>query len=237
MPYFTLTYETSTTSPNGGPRTDRRISRRCARRTDAANWSWRARSAIRPTARCWCSAQTIDRTPEQFAQRDPYVLEGLVRRWDVRPWTVVVGNDPSEPPRLPGLPAMSKANGTRHRCRAPLQPFLHAAHRRPRRRPSQERVFAGRSTRALRAGASPSARRRASCAATSRSMPGISVGSCAGSRGAAWCARRVRIGDRRQARARRSRRKARAPSRHSTPARAIRCRRCCSRSRRASGRC
>jgi uncharacterized protein YciI len=31
---------------------------------------------------------------ERFAQRDPYVLRGLVTRWEVRAWTVVVGNDP-----------------------------------------------------------------------------------------------------------------------------------------------
>jgi len=28
-----------------------------------------------------------------FAQRDPYVRHGLVRNWEVRPWTVVVGGD------------------------------------------------------------------------------------------------------------------------------------------------
>lgn len=28
---------------------------------------------------------------ERFAQNDPYVLNGLVTRWRVRPWTVVVG--------------------------------------------------------------------------------------------------------------------------------------------------
>ena len=28
---------------------------------------------------------------EDFARRDPYVVEGLVREWRVRPWTVVVG--------------------------------------------------------------------------------------------------------------------------------------------------
>jgi len=26
-----------------------------------------------------------------FAQRDPYVNNGLVKRWEVRPWTVVIG--------------------------------------------------------------------------------------------------------------------------------------------------
>ncbi len=30
--------------------------------------------------------------PESFARHDPYVINGLVKRWDVRPWTVVVGN-------------------------------------------------------------------------------------------------------------------------------------------------
>lgn len=29
---------------------------------------------------------------ESFVQNDPYVLNGLVARWEVRPWTVVIGN-------------------------------------------------------------------------------------------------------------------------------------------------
>ena len=41
-------------------------------------------------------------TAELFANNDPYVKEGLVKSWKVRPWTVVVGQDPSETP--PGLP-------------------------------------------------------------------------------------------------------------------------------------
>ncbi len=39
---------------------------------------------------------------EKFATNDPYVQSGLVKTWKVRPWTVVVGQDPSETP--PGLP-------------------------------------------------------------------------------------------------------------------------------------
>jgi uncharacterized protein YciI len=36
--------------------------------------------------------RAADKTPaEQFAKSDPYVLNGLVAQWDVRPWTVVVG--------------------------------------------------------------------------------------------------------------------------------------------------
>jgi hypothetical protein len=33
---------------------------------------------------------------EDFARRDPYVTNGLVKKWAVRPWTVVVGQDASD---------------------------------------------------------------------------------------------------------------------------------------------
>lgn len=29
---------------------------------------------------------------EDFARKDPYVINGLVKTWVVRPWTVVIGN-------------------------------------------------------------------------------------------------------------------------------------------------
>ena len=29
---------------------------------------------------------------ETFARADPYVVNGLVKRWEVRPWSVVIGN-------------------------------------------------------------------------------------------------------------------------------------------------
>lgn len=32
------------------------------------------------------------KTAESFANSDPYVTNGLVKRWEVRPWTVVIGN-------------------------------------------------------------------------------------------------------------------------------------------------
>ena len=35
---------------------------------------------------------TVDRDPiEAFVEADPYVRNGLVRSWTIRPWTVVVG--------------------------------------------------------------------------------------------------------------------------------------------------
>ena len=35
---------------------------------------------------------------EAFALQDPYVKSGLVAKWKVRNWSVVVGNDASAPP-------------------------------------------------------------------------------------------------------------------------------------------
>lgn len=45
-------------------------------------------------------ALLVFRVPEQsvvedFARNDPYVTNGLVTRWQVRPWAVVVGNEPT----------------------------------------------------------------------------------------------------------------------------------------------
>lgn len=34
---------------------------------------------------------------EQFAAKDPYVQNGLVLRWRVRPWITVAGTDPATP--------------------------------------------------------------------------------------------------------------------------------------------
>jgi uncharacterized protein YciI len=34
---------------------------------------------------------------EDFARNDPYVIQGLVTRWEVRSWTVVIGADASGP--------------------------------------------------------------------------------------------------------------------------------------------
>jgi uncharacterized protein len=33
---------------------------------------------------------------EEFARNDPYVTQGLVTRWEVRSWTVVIGNEPPD---------------------------------------------------------------------------------------------------------------------------------------------
>jgi uncharacterized protein YciI len=36
---------------------------------------------------------------EAFAKADPYVTQGLVKSWRVRPWTTVIGKDAATPVR------------------------------------------------------------------------------------------------------------------------------------------
>src|SRR5258708_1992709 len=38
---------------------------------------------------------------ESFARKDPYVLNSLATKWEVRPWNVVVGNEPLSPASVP----------------------------------------------------------------------------------------------------------------------------------------
>jgi hypothetical protein len=42
-----------------------------------------------------------DQAVRAFAEMDPYVKAGLVRRWSVRPWTTVVGETAATPVRPP----------------------------------------------------------------------------------------------------------------------------------------
>src|SRR5580693_10300153 len=42
---------------------------------------------------------------EDFARKDPYVLNGLAKKWQVRPWNVVVGNEPSASSSTAASPA------------------------------------------------------------------------------------------------------------------------------------
>ena len=50
-----------------------------------------------PADRALLIFRAADRTVvEDFARNDPYVIHGLVTRWEVRPWSVVIGNDPSD---------------------------------------------------------------------------------------------------------------------------------------------
>jgi uncharacterized protein YciI len=47
-----------------------------------------------PADRALLVFRTQDRIiAEAFARNDPYVINGLVTRWEVQPWAVVIGND------------------------------------------------------------------------------------------------------------------------------------------------
>lgn len=102
MPYFTLTYDVVEDFVH------KRMPFRPAHLKEVREAHARGElvmaGALAEPAAALLIFRAADRsTAEQFAKNDPYVKEGLVRNWTVRPWTVVVGQDPSETP--PGLPS------------------------------------------------------------------------------------------------------------------------------------
>jgi hypothetical protein len=102
MPYFALTYEVIDDFVN--KRTPFRPSHLKEVREAHARGELILAGALGEPAGALLIFRAADRTTaETFAKADPYVKEGLVTRWTVRPWTVVVGQDPTETP--PGLPA------------------------------------------------------------------------------------------------------------------------------------
>lgn len=44
------------------------------------------------------------KTVLSFIENDPYVVSGLVKKWEVRPWNVVTGNEASPDPIVPAHP-------------------------------------------------------------------------------------------------------------------------------------
>jgi uncharacterized protein len=57
-----------------------------------------------PTDRALLVFRAADRVvAEDFARNDPYVKRGLVTRWEVRPWAVVIGNEPSDASSMGGV--------------------------------------------------------------------------------------------------------------------------------------
>jgi len=55
-------------------------------------------------ARCWFSHVNDRQIVESFVRDDPYVVSGLVRKWEVRPWNVVTGKEASPGPVVPSHP-------------------------------------------------------------------------------------------------------------------------------------
>ena len=101
MPYFILFYETADDyiekrAPFRGQHLE------LAREAHARGELLLAGALADPADRAVLVFRAPDRkTVEAFAERDPYVLNGAITRWEVRPWTVVIGNDPAEAGAIP----------------------------------------------------------------------------------------------------------------------------------------
>ena len=102
MPYFVLTYDV--VEDFGNKRTPFRPAHlKEVRESNARGELVMAGALGEPTEAMLIFRGRDKSIVEQFVTNDPYVKEGLVKSWKVRPWTVVVGQDPSETP--PGLPS------------------------------------------------------------------------------------------------------------------------------------
>jgi uncharacterized protein YciI len=96
MPYFVLFYETA----------DNYVERRApyrgqhlelARAANARGELLLAGALADPPDRAVLVFRADDKSiVEDFARHDPYVINGAVARWEIRPWAVVIGNDPSD---------------------------------------------------------------------------------------------------------------------------------------------
>lgn len=101
MPYFILFYETAANY------VEKRAPFRAqhlemAREAHARGELLLAGALAEPADRAVLMFRAADKSVvEEFARRDPYVQNGAVTRWEVRPWTVVIGNDPAEPGPIP----------------------------------------------------------------------------------------------------------------------------------------
>src|SRR5215213_2157693 len=101
MPYFVLSYEVVDDFAN--KRTPFRPAHLQEVRNAHARGDLVMAGALGEPAEALLIFRGSDRSiAESFAANDPYVKSGIVKTWKVRPWTVVVGQDPSETP--PGLP-------------------------------------------------------------------------------------------------------------------------------------
>jgi uncharacterized protein len=101
MPYFILFYETADNyAEKRAPFRSQHLE--LARDAHARGELLLAGALADPSDRAVLVFRTPDRaTVEDFARRDPYVLNGAVTRWEVRPWTVVIGGDVPEPGPVP----------------------------------------------------------------------------------------------------------------------------------------
>ncbi len=92
MAYFALFYEVvDDFVARRAPYRDEHL--RLAREAHARGEVVLAGALADPADRALIIFHAHDRTvAESFAREDPYVVNGLVKHWEVRPWTIVVGS-------------------------------------------------------------------------------------------------------------------------------------------------
>jgi uncharacterized protein len=101
MPYFVLRYEAAENyAEKRAPFRAAHLER--AREAHARGELLLAGALADPMDAALLIFRTADRAAvEEFARQDPYVVNGAVVKWEVRPWSVVIGNDPAEPGPIP----------------------------------------------------------------------------------------------------------------------------------------
>ena len=92
MPYFVLSYELVNDYVNRrAPYRERHL--RLAREAHRRGELILGGALSEPADRALLVFRVPDRSViEEFAKKDPYVINGLVARWEIRPWTVVIGS-------------------------------------------------------------------------------------------------------------------------------------------------
>jgi uncharacterized protein YciI len=105
MPYFALFYETvDDYVARRAPYRQQHLER--ARESHARGELLLAGAMADPADGALLVFRAPDKaTVEAFATHDPYVVNGVIRKWEVRSWNVVIGNDPGEPGPPPPAPA------------------------------------------------------------------------------------------------------------------------------------
>jgi uncharacterized protein YciI len=101
VPYFLLLYEAAENyAEKRAPFRAEHLAR--AREAHARGELLLAGALADPMDRAVLVFRAADKAAvERFARNDPYVVNGAIKTWEVRPWTVVIGNDPSEPAPTP----------------------------------------------------------------------------------------------------------------------------------------
>jgi uncharacterized protein YciI len=99
MNYYVLTYDVvDDFAARRGPYRDEHL--RLAREAQGRGELILAGALANPADRALLIFRATEATvAEEFARNDPYVSQGLVKCWEVRSWSVVIGNElsPAQP--------------------------------------------------------------------------------------------------------------------------------------------